>query len=152
MSAIGKVFESIMNSRYKTQEYNSWNNHENQFGFKVNCRTTDVFILSSLIARQKFKKKPLFTCFVDFTKAFDYISRSALYYKLIKRSVNGKLKNIIYRMYNQATCQVTWKGSVGEEMRRAIMVYYKWQWQAHFYLVNFYIFKGLFYIMNMQLY
>ncbi len=44
------------------------------------------------------------------------INRSALYHILIKRGINGKLLEITYRVYNQATCQVTWKGSVGEKM------------------------------------
>ncbi len=108
MSAIGKVFESILNSRLKHKNIILEIDHENRFGFKINCRTTDnMFILSSLIACQKFKKKLLYTCFVEYTKAFDYINRSALYYKLIKRGVNGKLLKNIDIMYNQATCQVT---------------------------------------------
>ncbi len=72
MSVIGKVFESIMNSRLKHKNIILEINHENQFGFKVNCRTDNMLILNSLIAYQKFKKNPLYTCFVDFTKAFDY--------------------------------------------------------------------------------
>ncbi len=56
-----------------------------------------------------YKKKPLYTCFVDFTKAFDYITRSALYYKLIKR-------RILYSMYNNATHRVKWKGCMGEKI------------------------------------
>ncbi len=72
MSVIGNVFESIMNSRLKHRNIILEINDENQFGFKGNCRTTDnMFILRSLIERQKFKKKPLYICFVDFTKAFD---------------------------------------------------------------------------------
>ena len=114
MAAVGKLFESIMNSRLKYRNIVLEKNDENQFGFKENCRTTDnMFILNSLIDRQKYKKKPLYTCFVDFTKAFDYINRAALYYKLIKRGVNGKLLKIICSMYKNATCRVKWKGNMG---------------------------------------
>ncbi len=45
---------------------------------------------------------------MNFTKAFDYINRSALYYKFIKR---GK---IIMRMFDKAKYKVKWKGLVGE--------------------------------------
>ncbi len=39
-----------------------------QFGFKANVQTSDnLFILQSLVNRQKFKSKPLYVCFVDFT-------------------------------------------------------------------------------------
>ena len=35
------------------------------------------------------------TCFVDFTKAIDYIDRTALYYKLLNRGIDGNLLKII---------------------------------------------------------
>jgi hypothetical protein len=69
-----------------------------------------------LITRHKFKKKPLFTCFIDFTKAFDYVNRYALYYKLIHRGVNGKMLRLICDMYKKAKCRVKWKGQVGDEI------------------------------------
>ncbi len=83
-----------------------------QFVFRENARTTDIFILNSLIQCQKLKKKPLYVCFVNFTKAFDHINRSALYYKLIKRGIKGKLLNIIMNMFGKAKCKVKWKGLV----------------------------------------
>ncbi len=50
VSAIGKVFESIINSRLKHRNIILKINYENQFGFEEHCRTTDnMFILSSLI-------------------------------------------------------------------------------------------------------
>ncbi len=51
-------------------------------------------------------------CFVDYTKAFDYINQAPLHYKLIKRGIQGKLLNIIMSMYNKAKCKVKWKGLV----------------------------------------
>ncbi len=81
---------------------------------KINYRTTDnILILNSLIQHQKLKHKPLYVCFVDFTNAFDYINRSVLYYKVIKRGVRGKLLNIIMNMFDKAKCKVKWKGLVG---------------------------------------
>ncbi len=57
MSAIGKIFESIMNSRLKHTNKILEIHHGNQFGFKVNSRTIDnMFILSSLIERQKLRR------------------------------------------------------------------------------------------------
>ena len=59
-------------------------------------RTTDnIFILCAIIDKQRCLSKPLYTCFVDFTKAFDYIDRSALYYKLLSRGIDGNFSNVI---------------------------------------------------------
>ncbi len=58
MSAIGKVFESIINSRLKHRNIILELNDENQYGFKENFRTTDnMFILSSIIDRHKYYNK-----------------------------------------------------------------------------------------------
>ena len=115
MPALGKVFESILNSRLVYRNVVLDINDPCQFGFKSDSRTTDnLFILQSIIHRQKFKRKPLYLCFVDFTKAFDYINRHALYYKLFKRGVHGKLLNIICDMFKKAKCRVKWKGTLGE--------------------------------------
>jgi len=117
MSAVGKVFESILNSRLTLRNLVLDMDDKLQFGFKNDARTTDnMFILNSLIQRQRLKNKPLYVCFVDFTKAFDYINRSALYYKLLKRGIHGKLLNIIMSMFDKAKCKVKWKGVVGGEI------------------------------------
>ncbi len=86
-----------------------------QFGFKANCRTTDnIFMLNSIISKQKAGKKPLYVCFIDFSKAFDYIIRYVLYYKLIKSEINGKLLNIIMSMFSKAKYKIKCKGKIGK--------------------------------------
>ena len=117
MPVVGKVFESILNARLVYRNVTLEIDDPWQFGFKNNSRTTDnIFILQSIINRQKFKGKPLYLCFVDFTKAFDYINRHALYYKLIKRGIHGKLLNIICDMFDKAICRVKWNGKIGKEI------------------------------------
>ena len=117
MPPIGKVFESILNSRLTYRNMVLDLDDKLQFGFKENAITTDnIFILNSMIQRQKIKNKPLYVCFVDFTKAFDYINRSALYYKLVKRGIHGKLLNIIMSLYDKAKCKIKWKGLIGGDI------------------------------------
>ena len=69
-----------------------------------------------MISKQKAQSKALWVCFVDFTKAFDYVNRNALYYKLMKRGVKGKMLQIIKDMYTKAKCRVKWKGNIGNEL------------------------------------
>ena len=117
MPVLGKVLESILNSRLAFRNLTLEMDDPYQFGFKANARTSDnLFILKSLVNRQKFKNKPLYVCFVDFTKAFDYVNRYALYYKLIKRGIKGKMLNLVCNMYKKAKCRVKWKGRVGGEI------------------------------------
>jgi hypothetical protein len=117
MPVLGKVLESILNARLVFRNLSLELDDPLQFGFKANARTSDnLFILQSLINRQKFKNKPLYVCFVDFTKVFDYVNRYALYYKLMKRGMKGKMLNLVCDMYKKAKCRVKWKGKVGGEI------------------------------------
>ncbi len=111
MTSLGNVFESILNSRLTYRNVVLDLDDKLQYGFTENARTTDnTFILYSIIQSQNLKtNKTLYVYFVDFTKAFDYIYRSALYYKLIKRGIKGKLLNIIMSMLDKAKCKVKWK-------------------------------------------
>ena len=96
MACMGKIFESIINKRIAFQSEANNSIDHNQFGFCKGCRTSDnVFIIDTLISYQKSKKKPLFITFVDFSKAFDFVNRSFLYFKLIKNGYGGKLLKII---------------------------------------------------------
>ena len=44
--------------------------------------------------------------FVDFTKAFDYVVRDILGYKLIKLGVRGKMLNVVMSMYKHIKSRV----------------------------------------------
>ena len=54
------------------------------------------------------KNKKLFAVFVDYTKAFDFVVRDIIWYKLIKFGVRGKMLNIVKSMYDnfKTTCKV----------------------------------------------
>ena len=78
-------------------------------------RTTDnIFLLCAIIDKQSCLSNPLYTCFVDFTKAFDYIKNTALYYKLLNRGIDGNLLNVIKIMFSIAECRVKWDSCISE--------------------------------------
>ena len=88
-----------------------------QFGFTPSRRTTDcVFVLESVIRHQQLHKKPTFLCFVDFTKAFDYINRNALYLKLRNQQMCTKMLKIIMSMFDKARAKVYHEGNFGEHI------------------------------------
>ena len=77
--AMAKVFDSILNARLYFKNDAMSLDDPFQFGFTPSRGTADcVFALDTVIRYQQFHKKPTFLCFVDFTKAFDYINRNAL--------------------------------------------------------------------------
>ena len=114
----------ILNSKLKELSSADINIHVNDsppcsnvYG-KMKKRTTDnIFIICAIIDKQRCLSKPLYTCFVDFTKAFDYIDRSALYYKLLSRGIHGNLLNVIKSMFSKAECRVKWDSCISEILK-----------------------------------
>ena len=60
----------------------------------------NCFVLHSLISHCLNTNKKLYAAFADFKKAFDYVVRDVVWYKLIKAGVRGKILNVIQAMYN----------------------------------------------------
>ena len=79
LSCLGKLFTSILNDRLTEFCENNAILNESQAGFRKGYSTLDhIFTLKNIVELFKFKKKRLFCCFVDYTKAFDSIWREAL--------------------------------------------------------------------------
>ena len=52
---------------------------EEQNGFRKNRSCLDhIFVLSSILRSRLVEKKSTFACFVDFSKAFDFVNRTFL--------------------------------------------------------------------------
>ena len=47
--------------------------------------------------------KTLYVCYIDLTKAFDYLNRAALIVKLQQRNVDGKFLNTIKSMFHKSS-------------------------------------------------
>ena len=91
LSCLGKLFSILLNSRLThLVEVNQTIGPE-QAGFRSGFSTTDhMFALKSLIDIYLSKRKRLYCCYIDYSKAFDTISRSELWFKLIKCNISGK--------------------------------------------------------------
>ena len=89
-----------------------------QKGFKIDCRTSDnLFVLYNLVETQKTRKKPLYVCYIDLTKSFDYLNRDALNLKLQQRNVDGKFLNTIKSMFLQSSSRVKWNGKISKPIK-----------------------------------
>ena len=54
----------------------------------------------------------LFVCFVDFCKAYDSVWQEALFFKLLKNEIKGKIFRVIENMYKGCIAGVKSNGSV----------------------------------------
>ena len=115
LSIIGKLFTRILNSRLNAwaEEYNIY--VEAQAGFRKGMGTTDnIFILNSLITHSINQNERLYCAFVDFTKAFDFVVRDILWFKLIRLGVRGKMLNIIKSIYSSVKSRVKHDNTLSE--------------------------------------
>ncbi len=88
---------------------------EAQAGFRKNMSTIDhIFVLHGLISHVINKGSKLYCAFVDFSKAFDYIVRENLWFKLIKIGIRGKIFNVIKSMYANIKSRVKFNNNLSE--------------------------------------
>jgi hypothetical protein len=77
---LAKVFAMILESRINQWAETNYLRAKGQAGFRKDFRTTNnLFILRTLTEQARFLKKQLYTCFVDFKKAFDIVLRDLLW-------------------------------------------------------------------------
>ena len=108
MNSLLKLLCTMMNNRLN--EYCEQNNLINigQIGFKKGCRTSDhLLTLKSIINKYVYDKRTkLYTCFVDFKKAFDSIWQKALFHKLEVNNINGNFLNLLKDIYKKSKCTI----------------------------------------------
>ncbi len=83
--------------------------HKAQIGFKSNHRTTDhIFALRTLIDKYVTytTKGKLYTCFMDFKKAFDSVWHDGLLCKLLRYKIGGKFYDLIKFLYSKTKCAI----------------------------------------------
>ena len=86
-----------------------------QAGFREKHSTMDhVFVLHHLIDFYRQRGKQVYCAYVDYSKAFDLVSRSALWLKLIKHGISGKILTVIKGMYADAKSCVRVSGKLSD--------------------------------------
>ena len=106
-SCLSKLFSRILYNRLDTYIGDKVILVDNQIVFLKSFRPSDhVYTLKSMIDKSFRNKTYLYTCFVDLRKAFDTVWREALFQKLLRYGVCGKLFNIIKAMYSEVKYSV----------------------------------------------
>ena len=107
-SCLGKLFNSVLNTRIEEFLIENKLIPDVQIAYKANSRTSDhMFILKTLVDKiLKKEKQKLYTCFVDFKKAFDTLSHDSLFYKLASLGIGGNIHSLIKDMYSKTQLSV----------------------------------------------
>ena len=92
LSCLSKLYSAFVNNRLTTYLENNDMLSDKQNGFRAERSCEDhVFTLSSIIRN----KPSVFATFIDLKKAFDFVDRDLLLYKLLLLNIDGKIYNSI---------------------------------------------------------
>lgn len=118
LSTLGKLFTRVINNRLGEWAENYSVLIEAQAGFRPRMSTVDnIFVLHGLVSHILNSGSKLYCAFVDFTKAFDYIVRDNLWYKLVNLGLRGKILNIIKSIYSNVKSRVKFCNKLGNEFQ-----------------------------------
>ena len=101
LSCVCKVFSGIINKRIVN--YFELGNLfvEEQNGFRKKRACIDhIYSLTSMIRNRLADNKETFACYIDMQKAFDWVDREMLFYKLLAYNIDGNLYKCIKALYN----------------------------------------------------
>ena len=91
LSCLGKLFTSCLNSRISHFLFSNGKIGYKQAGFRPEFSTLDhIFSLHAIIEYYKCKNRRVYCAFVDYSKAFDMVDRTALWSKMLAEGINGK--------------------------------------------------------------
>ena len=104
---IAKLFAMILDHRIAVWAEAEGIKAKGQAGFRKEFRTTDnIFVLKSLIDKQKQMHGNLYCCFVDFKKAFDTVPCGLLWQVLETVGICGPIFDCIKSLYSHDSAAV----------------------------------------------
>lgn len=123
LSVLGKLFTRVLNNRLVTwaEEFRIY--IEAQGGFRPGRGTVDnIYVLDCIVNSFLSEGKSLYSAFIDFSKAFDYVVRDNLWFKLIKVGITGKMLDMIRGIYNKVKTRVFHQGLKSDEFECSLGV------------------------------
>jgi len=97
--ALSNLFERLILQRIN----NEHTDHKKQFGFKTNSSCNHAaFVLKVAASLTKCRGQRLYACAIDASKAFDKVSRSKLWLKLIEKNLSPDTTIAIIKYYEQS--------------------------------------------------
>ena len=103
LSCISKVYSALVNKRLTCylEEYNLLADEQNGFRKDRSCED-HIFTLNSIVKNNA----NVFTAYIDLKKAFDFVDRDLMLYKLLLLGVDGNIYNSIKSVYKHTTSTI----------------------------------------------
>ncbi len=106
-TVLAKLYATLLNSRLTRWAEANNLRAAGQAGFREDHRCSDhLLVLRTVIEQQRSVKAPLYTCFVDFRKAYDSMPRDLLWTKLERLGVHGWFLDGIKALYAEVPMAV----------------------------------------------
>ena len=103
LSCFGKLFTATINNRLTRFLDDVGALGDEQAGFRAHNSTIDhIYTLNAIIDFYAQSNQRLYCAFIDYKKAFDLVTRSHLWTKLLGNHINGKIFKVIFNLYNAA--------------------------------------------------
>lgn len=110
LSIVGKVYARVLLNRLQLLADRVY--PESQCGFRTGRSTTDmIFSLRQLQEKSREQGQPLYTMFIDLTKAFDLVSRKGLFELLKRIGCPPKLRSMLISFHTDMKGTVLFDGS-----------------------------------------
>ena len=123
MSCIGKLFLSILNNRLTSFMSDRNLNTRYQIAFEPKKRTSDhILTLKTITDKYTQNGQKVYSCLVDFRKAFDTVWREGLIYKLLKYDIGGPFGKIIKSLYDNTHVSIKLSGGITPSFKTTIGV------------------------------
>jgi hypothetical protein len=108
LSHIGKLFARILAERMRVWAESHSKINPLQAGFRTQRSSIgQALILDTLIKeRLHLKRRKLYVCFVDFRKAFDFVSRKALLFELAICGISKRIYKLLHSMFGDSSYSV----------------------------------------------
>lgn len=101
LSCMAKLFANVLEARLSAFQWSCRLVCDEQFGFTNGRRTLDAaFVLDTLIDEAVADGCELYVAFVDFQKAYDFVPRDALFFKMLHSHMGGSVFRILHSMYS----------------------------------------------------
>jgi hypothetical protein len=107
LSTFSKTYTGVLAKRLNDWIQNRGAISECRMGFRKGWRTTDIFIIRTIIDKYLARKRDkVYWIFVDLQKAFSTVVREALWWKLGRKGVSAKFIEAIRGMYSNVKISV----------------------------------------------